>query len=164
MRWWLDVVTIAAWVWWERSRQPRPLPVKPLGVGRFRRGVVVVFSSNPRIEVRTRLALGERTTLRFVRTWAELYEVVARTAPLTVFVDPLADRSEDPREHFARFAREWHFPIVVYTELVPQLAVMLLTMVYAGIRTILFARGDDDLDRIVDAVPWDLHEPPRRVA
>jgi len=25
-------------------------------------------------------------------------------------------------------------------------------------------RVDDDLDRIVDVVPWELHEPPRRVA
>jgi hypothetical protein len=164
MRWLLDVVAITAWVWWQRPREPRPLPVKPLGVGRFRRGAVVVLASSSRIETRVRLALGERTTLHFVRTWAELYDVVARSAPLTVFVDPFADGSEDPREHFARFACEWHFPVVVYTELAPQLAQMLSTMGRAGIRTMLFARLDDDLDRIVDAVPWELYEPPRRVA
>lgn len=111
-----------------------------------------------------RLALDERTTLCFASTWAELYDVVARSAPLTVFVDPFADRSEDPRGHLARFSREWRFPIVVYSELEPELPGVLLTAGHAGIRAVLFARFDDDLDRIVDVVPWELYEPPRRVA
>ncbi len=164
MRWLLDVVAIAAWVWWERSQEPRLLLVKPLGVGRFKRGVVVVLTSHPRIETRVRLALAERTTLHFVRTWAELYDVVARSAPLTVFVDPFADRIEDPRGHLARCSREWHFPIVLYTELVPGIPGVLLAAGQAGIGAVLFTGYNDDLDGIVDAVAWELHEAPRRVA
>ena len=177
MRWLLDVVAIAVWVWWQRTRVRPGLRLvrgsaAPAPTRRHGRvdGVITVLVSRPDMEACVRWALGGRAVVRVTTTWAELEQVIIGTRPLAVFADPLADEAGDPDGHLARFCRDWHMPVVLYTTLTPNAAGHLLRLGQEGVCHVVFRRVDDGAERLkalVDSVRprhWPPPPPPLLVA
>lgn len=169
MRWLFDVAAIVALVWWQRSRVWPALrlvhgsgdPVKARQAQRPSHDMIAILVSRADMEARVRWALSWRATLRFTKTWAELEHVITQAPPLAVFADPLADETGDPVGHLERFSRERHVPVVLYTDLTPQLASKLLRLGQAGIPYVMFSRVDDGADRFNAVVDWNRVPPPR---
>jgi len=113
------------------------------------------------MEDQARRALGDRTTLRFVRTWAELQDVVIRTPPSAILADPLADPRGDPEWHIRMFAQAWAIPVVMYSEFTRESASLLLNMGHSGVRDVIFHRVDDNAARFAHVVDWERRPPPR---
>ena len=165
MRWLFDVVAIAAWIWWRRTRVRPGLrlvtgsaaPAPGRRRGRVN-GVITVLVSRREMEARVRSALGRRAVVRVTTTWAELEQVITGTRPLAVFADPLADKTGDPEGHLARSCRDWKMPPILYTTLTPDCAAPLLHLGQAGIRHIVFHPFDDNWERLNAIV--DSQRPP----
>ncbi len=160
MRWLFDVLAIVAVAVWQRARV---WPALRLVTGsttakapapRVASGVIAVLVSDPSMEARVRWALGWRATLCFTHTWAELEAVAARTPPLAVFADPLADATGDAEGHLARIGVEGRVPVILYTALTPAAAGKLLTLGQRGIRHVIFSRLDDSPERLNAVVDW----------
>jgi len=170
IRWLLDLVVTLAFIYWHRSRERPALRLVPRSATPVKRivpartGLVAVLVSRPAMEQRVLRALGEFTTLRFTKTWAELQEVVMRRPPSAILADPLADGSGDAQATLARFSHLWRIPVVLYTHLSPECAHILTGLGQSGIRHVIFWRFDDDADRFVEVVPWERDEPPLHAA
>ena len=174
-----------AWAWrdrlmaWQNERRARAVereqPVKRLETRRVMRLtprrvnglptiIVAVLVSELVMGHRVLRALAGRANLRFASTWAELQQIVARVSPCAIIADPAADEGGDPAGHLARFSHDWGIPVVLYTQLTPRSAGVLLQLGRAGIRHIVFYRYDDAPHRFVDAIDWDRSGPPLRAA
>ena len=180
MRWLFDVVAIAAWICWQRSREAAVLRLEPasparrsrtpIGTRRARRtpgakrGVVAVLVSDRRMELGVDRALGERATVYFADTWTELEELATRVAPTAIFADPRADANANPVGHLARLAHAARVPLIIYTGLTPQVAGTLLNLGHRGIHHVIFQGLDDDPDRLAAVVPWGHDDPPLQAA
>jgi len=170
IRWLLDLVLIVAFIYWQRSRERPALRLVPRSttpvqrIVRARTGLVAVLVSQPAMEQRVLRALGDYTTLRFTKTWAELQEVVMRRSPSTIMADPLADRGGDFEATLARFTRLWRIPVVLYTPLTPECAHILVELGQSGIQHVIFHRVDDNPDRFIEVIPWERDEPPLHAA
>jgi hypothetical protein len=180
----LDLVVAIAWVCWHRftewrderraraaeqgppalrletwrvmlAETPRAMWVKPRRVRLVNTGVVAVLVSQSQTAERVRSALGERASLLFTSTWAELQQVVARVTPSAIIADPLADESGDPVPHLARFSEGWRIPVVLYTRLTPRSAEMLLSLGQLGVRHLFFRGYDDTPAQFAAAFPRD---------
>ena len=79
-------------------KTPRPMRVKPQRVRLVNTNAVAVLVSRSQMAERVRRAIGERTNLCYVSTWAELVQVVVRVAPSAIIADPCADESGDPHD------------------------------------------------------------------
>ncbi len=181
MRWLLDVLAILALAWWQRTRVSPVLRLvlgsgRPIGSRRARRpteDVIAVLVSCADMEANVRRALSGRAILRFTTTWAELEQVIANSAPLAVFADPLADETGDAVGHLTRVCDEGRVPVILYTSLTPACPPKLLALSHHGICHVLFHRLDDGADRmnaVVDSVGWERprdppgHHPPLHAA
>ena len=169
LRWLLDLVAILGWVCWELVQHrnarlpPRPnTPVLPFPLTRTKRGLVAVLVWRIGMQDKVRRALGHRTTLRFVRTWAELQDLVLHTPPSTILADPIADPRGDPEWHIRMFSEAWGIPVVLYAEFTPEVASFLLNMVQKGIRQVIFHRFDDNPARFAEVVESERRRPPPR--
>jgi len=124
-------------------------------------GVVAVLVSQPGMEEQVRRALGGRTSLRFTSTWVALEQVIARESPSAIVADPLADTTGNPEQHLARFLGAWRIPVILYTNLTPQSANIVLRLAHHGnIRHVIFHRYDDARRRLVTAVYGGRSGPP----
>ena len=168
LRWLLDLVLTGGWAWWELVRYrnaqlPPGTPVIPFPIDRVKRGVVAVLVSRMGMRDRVQRALGDRTTLCFVRTWSELEDVVMRTSPCTILADPLADLRGDPEWHIGMLSEAWGVPVVLYTEFTRETvrSSTLHNLAHKGIRHIIFYEFDDDAERFMAVLNWDRRPPPR---
>ncbi len=159
----LRVIHLEPWRW-TLARTPRALRVEPRRLRWGHAHVVAVLVSQPQMAHRVRRALGERTTLCYAQTWAELRQIVARVSASAIIADPAADERGDPARQLARFSHDWGIPVVLYTHLTPRSAGVLLQLGQAGIRRIVFYRYDDAPRRFIDAIDWDRSGPPLRAA
>ena len=150
----LRVIHLEPWRW-TLTRTPPALRVEPRRVRWDHARVVAVLVSQPQMAHRVRRALGERTTLCYAQTWAELRQIVARVSASAIIADPAADERGDPARQLARFSHDWGIPVVLYTHLSPRSAGLLLQLGQAGIRRIVFYRYDDGPRRFIDAIDWE---------
>src|SRR5712692_7272802 len=148
----------------KRIETRRVMPFTPRRVNGFSTMIVAVLVSEPVMQHRVLRALGGRANLRFAQTWAELQQIVARVSACAIIADPAADERGGPARHLARFSHDWGIPVVLYTELTPRSAGVLLQLGRAGIRRIVFYRYDDAPRRFIDAIDWDRSGPPLRAA
>ncbi|HEV8400297.1 MAG TPA: hypothetical protein VGQ18_10730 [Gemmatimonadales bacterium] len=160
LRWLLDLVATCGWVCWELVKHRHAQHAR-LRLVRVKRGLVAVLVSRMGMRDKARRALGDRTNLRFVRTWAELQDVVIREGPSTILADPRADLRGDPEWHIKMFAEAWGIPVVLYAEVTPELASVLLSQTFTGIRDVIFHRFDDNPARFQQVVTWERPLPPR---
>lgn len=170
LRWLVDVAVTAAFIYWQRSRERPALRLVPRSATPVKRivpartGLVAVLVSQPAMEQQVLRALGDYTTLRFTKTWAELQEVVMRRSPSAIVADPLADRGGHPEPTLDRFSHLWRIPVVLYTHLSPEGAHAVFALGQSGIRHVIFWRVDDDANRFIEVVPWVRDEPPLHAA
>lgn len=170
IRWLLDLVVTVAFISWQWSRERPGLRLAPRAMTPVKRivrastGFVAVLVSRPAMEQRVLRALGDYTTLRFTRTWAELQQVVMRRSPCAIVADPLADKGGDPKQHLTLFSRDWRIPVVLYAVLAPASEEILLVLGHVDIQHVIFHRFDDGLDRFVEVIPWERDEPPLHAA
>jgi hypothetical protein len=145
---------------------PRPMRVKPRRVRLVNTSFVTVLVSESQMAERVRWAIGERTNLCYVSTWAELQHLVVRVTPSAIIADPCADESGDPARHLVGFASWLRIPVVLYTRLTPRAAAMLVRLGGAGIRHVIFYRYDDAPHRFAAALCCESQGPgpPSRAA
>jgi len=140
-------------------KTPRPMRVKPRRVRLVNTNAVAVLVSRSQMAERVRRAIGERTNLCCVSTWAELVQVVVRVAPSAIIADPCADESGDSARHLAWFSSGLRIPVVLYTCLTPRIAATLVRLGGSGIRHVIFYQYDDAPHRFAAALACESRGP-----
>lgn len=110
--------------------------------------MLVLAAIHGSLDARLRLAAQERFRLVVVRTWEEaLAAILSKPLELGV-LDPALDgipRSQEIERLKVLFPS---FPLILYTQLSPAVAHVLLRLGHVGIQQVVFARHDDDPARL----------------
>jgi len=118
--------------------QPRrtPLPLIP------------ALLSHPSMREKLHRAVRGHAQLCFAPSWPELTHIVRRRTPSAIFVDPMTG----PQEHCVRRIRELtadaRAHVILYCQLSPETAALLLDLGQCGIRHVVFHRYDDAPNRL----------------
>src|SRR2546428_13907479 len=98
---------------------------------------------------RLRRFLRKRARLFVASRWDDLLGIVRRQTASVVFADPLSSGMGSPANSLRRLRAGAGVPLILYTQLTPQSAGILLELGHSGIRHVVFVNFDDRPQRLL---------------